>query len=480
MRRGGWWQTLLLGAVAALLRLPNLGRPHAVVFDETYYAKDAWSLLKFGYEVDTVKDANDLLLAGHTDIFKDSASYVVHPPFGKWVIAAGEWAFGMNPFGWRIAVALLGVGAVVLLHRTARRLFQHELTAFIAGLLLAVDGMGIVMSRTALLDQTLMFLTLAAFAAAVADRDRTRARLVAGRKLGFRWHLVLAALLLGLALGTKWSAAWFVVAVGLLLVLFTARVRISLGQPNAWLRAIWFDTLPYLPLVLALLTVVYLATWGGWFLSDAAYNRDWAASHPADTWLPAALRSLLEYHRSAWEFHVNLTSAHSYSANPWTWPLQLRPTSFYYEGFQSGRGGCAEANCAAEVIALGNPLVWWAGTLALLHQAWRAIVWRETRAVAIVVMFLAGWAPWLLYQQRTIFSFYSIVLLPFLTLALAASLGQILGPATRVSDRHRRAALVFGFLFLVLLVSAFFYPLWTGETISYTYWKFHMWLPSWI
>lgn len=148
---GNWWVTIFLAIVAAALRFHNLGKPHALVFDETYYAKDAWSLLKYGYEVDSVKDANEKILAGITDVFTGNASYVVHPPFGKWVIAIGEQLFGLNPFGWRFMMALLGVLAVVMVHRVAIRLFNHQLTAFLAGLFMTLDGMAIVHSRTALL-----------------------------------------------------------------------------------------------------------------------------------------------------------------------------------------------------------------------------------------------------------------------------------------------------------------------------------------
>ena len=480
-RSNGWWQTGLLGLIAALLRLPNLGQPRAIVFDETYYVKDAWSLLKFGYERQALEKANDLILKGSTDFLDQHASYVVHPPFGKWVIASGEWLFGMNPFGWRIAGAVLGVLAVLILHRTARRLFNHELTAFFAGLFMALDGLGIVLSRTALLDQTLMFLVLAAFAFVVADRDRTVRRLTEGRGIGFRWQLIAAAAALALALGTKWSAAWFIVGFGLLAVFFTARARISLGQSRAWLRAIWLDTLPYLPLVLVVIAGLYLATWSGWLLTDGGYDRGWALVNDGPSWIPDALRSLAEYHRSAWQFHVSLHSPHSYSANPWTWPLQLRPTSFYYEGYTAGKGGCTDVNCAAEVVALGNPLIWWAGTLALLHQAWLFISKRQGRSLAIVLFFLAGWAPWLQYQQRTVFSFYSIVLLPAVSLALAGSLGTLLGRADAPGmARSKRSLWVFGFTLAVVLISLFFLPLWTGQTISYNYWHLHMWLPSWV
>jgi len=113
----GWGGPLAVTAVAGIIRFTNLGRPNDVVFDETYYAKDALALLRFGTEHSFLEGADDTILASDgnwrtLDIFTGDPSYVVHPPGGKWVIAAGEYLFGMTPFGWRFAVALMGTIAV--------------------------------------------------------------------------------------------------------------------------------------------------------------------------------------------------------------------------------------------------------------------------------------------------------------------------------------------------------------------------------
>ncbi|HYI52809.1 MAG TPA: dolichyl-phosphate-mannose--protein mannosyltransferase, partial [Microlunatus sp.] len=49
-RLAGWLVTIAVTAIAFALRVVHLGRPNALIFDETYYAKDAYSLLRFGYE----------------------------------------------------------------------------------------------------------------------------------------------------------------------------------------------------------------------------------------------------------------------------------------------------------------------------------------------------------------------------------------------------------------------------------------------
>ena len=102
---------IAVALLALFLRLWKLGTPHEFLFDETYYAKDAWSLLHFGYAREYVDGdkANAAILDGNPDgLWKDNASMVVHPDVGKWLIALGEKAFGMDPFGWRIAAAVVG------------------------------------------------------------------------------------------------------------------------------------------------------------------------------------------------------------------------------------------------------------------------------------------------------------------------------------------------------------------------------------
>ena len=147
-----WGLTLLVTAIAALVRWPRLSVPEDVVFDETYYVKDAYALLTNGYEREAVEKANEFLLEGRTDLFQTVGSFVAHPPMGKWIIALGEQLFGLNSFGWRTGVAFMGTLLVLITTRVAIRLLRSIWFGVLAGFLLAIDGLAIVMSRTALLD----------------------------------------------------------------------------------------------------------------------------------------------------------------------------------------------------------------------------------------------------------------------------------------------------------------------------------------
>ena len=131
---------------------------------------------------------NNLLLSGDTHIFapcsgSSCGEAVVHPEVGKYLIAIGEWVFGLNPFGYRVASALFGSLAILLMCRIARRLTRSTLLGCIAGMLLSLDGMEFVLSRTGILDIFLMFFVLAAFGAMLVDRDVSRARLAGAMAL---------------------------------------------------------------------------------------------------------------------------------------------------------------------------------------------------------------------------------------------------------------------------------------------------------
>ena len=108
-------------------------------------------------------------------VYGTEPDFIVHPPFGKWMIGAGEHLFGItSSFGWRIAVALTGTLAILLVGRAAWHLFRSATLATIAALLTAFEGMEFVMSRTSILDGLVSFWALAGFVAILADRDRSR------------------------------------------------------------------------------------------------------------------------------------------------------------------------------------------------------------------------------------------------------------------------------------------------------------------
>ncbi|MEV0485974.1 phospholipid carrier-dependent glycosyltransferase [Streptomyces sp. NPDC050508] len=509
-RWSGWGGPLLVTLMAGVMRFYHLGSPKAVIFDETYYAKDAWALVHRGFEVNWDKNANDLILQhnGHIPIPTDAA-YVVHPPVGKYVIGLGELIFGFNPFGWRFMTALLGTLAILMLCRIGRRLFRSTFLGCVAGVLMSLDGLAFVMARTSLLDGVLMFFVVAAFGCLLLDRDRARAKLAAalpvdadGRVrpdahiantlfLGLRPWRWMACLLLGLAIGTKWNGLYIAAFFMLLTLLWDVGSRKVAGASRPYVAALRYDL--FLVVIMIPVTIsVYLLSWLGWILSPAngsgGYFRNWAATDgKGGFWshfMPDWARSLWHYEHEVYEFNVGLHSPHTYMSNPWSWLVDGRPVSYFYESPSPGSAGCpvnAGDKCAREVLAIGTPLLWWAACFALLYVLWRWAFRRDWRAGAIACGVAAGYLPWFMYQDRTIFFFYSIVFLPFLCLAVAMLIGAIIGPPG--SSETRRVVGAVGAGVLVLLITwnfIYFWPLYTGTAIPIDQWRSRMWLDTWV
>ncbi|MFI8189823.1 dolichyl-phosphate-mannose--protein mannosyltransferase [Streptomyces sp. NPDC085946] len=510
-RWSAWAGPLLITLLAGVLRFWHLDRPKGVIFDETYYAKDAWALVHRGFEVNWDKNANNLILSADGAVpIPTDAAYVVHPPVGKYVIGLGELMFGFTPFGWRFMTALLGTLSVLMLCRIGRRLFRSTFLGCLAGALMAVDGLHFVMSRTALLDGVLMFFILAAFGCLLVDRDRARARLAAalpvdddGRarpdahvaettRLGLRPWRWAAGLMLGLAIGTKWNGLYVLAAFGIMTVLWDVGSRRVAGARRPRLAVLRHDLGWAFLATVPVAVFTYVASWIGWILSPSdgsgGYYRNWAATDGKDSswsWLfPDWWRSLWHYEAQVLDFHTHLTSPHTYQSNPWSWIVAGRPVSYFYEDPAPGTDGCpvdAGGKCAREVLALGTPLLWWVACFALLYVLWRWFFRRDWRAGAIACGVVVGYLPWFFFQERTIFYFYAVVFLPFLCLAVAMLLGAVVGPP-RATDT-RRVAGATGAGVLVLLIAwnfIYFWPIYTGQAIPIDDWRARMWLDTWV
>src|SRR5215472_12117059 len=141
-----WAGPLLVTLFGGFLRFYRLGVPHAVVFDETYYVPDAYSILRHGVEINHSKHINSLLVHGSTHFLIGGGEYVAHPPLGKAAMAIGQWLFGVTPFGWRFTVAAVGTLSILMTARITRRMTRSTLLGCVAGLLMSLDGLELVLS----------------------------------------------------------------------------------------------------------------------------------------------------------------------------------------------------------------------------------------------------------------------------------------------------------------------------------------------
>lgn len=420
-----WVYALSFGLFGLALRLWNLDSPKGKIFDEIYYATNAESLLQKGVEIDSESGL---------------AQFIVHPPTGKWLIASGIKLFGNNEFGWRFAAAIVGSISIILMYFTAKKLFNNKLLSVFAASLISLDGLHLVHSRIALLDIFLLFFIQIAVFAFLH---------------GKYW---ISALTLGLACSVKWSGLYVLIALAFYVLILDIRKNRYLGSQfpiremarrNLLFRFLQFGIFP---------VIIYIASWFSWFVTNTGWDRNYS-SNP--------LFSLWHYHSEILNFHTKLIDAHPYAANPWSWLIQGRPTSFFYETPKS----CGGASCSQEILALGTPILWWAATLALLVTIGYWVSKRDWQAEILLVVIGASYLPWFAFQERTMFSFYAIAFEPFLLLTLVYLLSKVL-------KNQRRIAIIFTAIVLVNFL--YFLPIFLGLPITYNSWSDRMWFPSWI
>ncbi|KQS14907.1 hypothetical protein ASG04_02500 [Curtobacterium sp. Leaf183] len=504
-----WGGPIAVTVLGALLRLVDLGRPHSLVFDETYYVKDGWSIVHLGYEGtwpanpsdDSSPTTDQRFADGQTAIFTSAAEFIAHPPLGKYLIGLGMLLFGPdNAFGWRFAVAVLGIATVFLVAVIARSLFRSTLVGTLAGGFMAIDGQAIVMSRVTLLDGIVTFFVLLGFGALLLDRRRTTrqldawvaARAAAGRAtlwgpvLWWRPWLLAMGLAMGLATSTKWTGMYFLAFFAVYAVLSDMMLRRRAGI-EFWSSSAVLQQAPVtFLLTVPVAAVTYLASWTGWFVSKDGWDRDWIASGGQRwtgllAWVPDSLQNWWHYQSEIYGFNIGLHTPHSYQANPLLWLLMQRPTSMYYVGTDAGQDGCAVDRCGAAITGIANPFIWYPAVAAVVALLVLFITRRKWEYGFVVMGVAAGYLPWLLYVDRTVFQFYTVAFEPYMVMALAAAVGLLLGSREDPRPRRTLAIVWVGvYLLVVVLASAYWYPMWTAMQMPWDFIRSHYWLPSWL
>ncbi|WP_308166960.1 dolichyl-phosphate-mannose--protein mannosyltransferase [Nocardia albiluteola] len=508
-RLRGWVVTLVITAFAAITRLLNLQYPTdggTPTFDEKYYAHQGWEMLNGGGVEDNA-----------------AYGYIVHPPVGKQMIALGEAIFGYTPWGWRFSAAIVGIVLVLLVVRIARRMTRSTMLGAIAGILLICDGVTFVTSRIGMLDIFQALFVVAAFGCLIVDRDVVRERLARadaqgriavsawGPRLGVRWWRFGAGVLLGLSTGVKWSGLYYIVAFGLLSVLFDVAARRAYGVPRPWLGTIVRDVVPALATLVLVPILVYLGSWSLWFASEDGYDRysvgNAIGAGGTWSWIPDALRSLWHNQGESLKFHESLTNSagyhHPWESKPWSWPMGLRPMLYHYA--DTGVTGCGQASCVSAVMLIGTPAMWWVSLPMLGWGIWRTVTRFDWRYAAMLVGYLAGLLPWFMDLDRQMYFFYAVPMAPFLVIGIALVLGDILGPApfaraaaypggsgpglypAAVASRflaggeRQTLSLMLVCLYVGLVVAnfAWLWPIMTGWPVTVGNWQAHLWLPSW-
>jgi dolichyl-phosphate-mannose--protein O-mannosyl transferase len=450
---------LLLALVAAAFRLPRLGFPPGEVFDEVYHAKTAQQYLD-----------------------GEPPTEWVHPPTAKLLIAIGVALFGYESWAWRLLPALAGIALAPVFFLFARRVLPTERAALLASTLLLADGVYLVQSRIAM---TNIFAVLFQVSAALFIVRAARHETLPVR------DMLLAGVFLGLALSTRWTSLWATGFLGCALVAYRGlrilRVREQLLVVTA------FAVLP---------VALYFLSYTPFMLQQHQSPMD-----------------VVRLQRAIWRYHSHLNATHPYFSAWWTWPWLYRPTWYYFTSLQGWTHG---------IIALGNPALWWVSVPISMWALWEGLRPRDPQlgllgtaamllasgaylgggagvalaflfAIAGVVLivksrpalsdrvlvftgagFFALYLPWGVSPRTLNYSHYLFEAIPYACLSLGLLLDRLWNGRLR--------PLAIGYVALVCLLFAFFFPLLTAFPVPQDWFNQVVvggvrpwtWFPSWI
>ena len=435
---------LVIMLLAIFTRFWNLSYPPSYIFDEVYHAFTAAAYAQndpAGYEW------------WHTSPVKGTAYEWLHPPIAKLFMAAGILIFGDNSLGWRFFSAVFGVLAIWLLYLVGKQLF-NEKVGLTAAFLGSLDGLFLVQSRIAMNDIFLVVFILAAIYFLLKWQElslvvgpggcfprrpsslRLAARLRARRRGAptSATHLyILTFFFTGLATATKWPGIFLVPIIILTIIYQFYKQKWHFN----WLKR----QLALFLVSFLLIPLIYISS----------YAQFWWQGH--------TIQKFIELHKQIWWYQTTLKATHDYGSPAWQWPLMIRPVWYFVNYEAKGRIG--------NIYALGNPLIWWSGLVAMVFVFYKAVKSKTISYKLLAISYLLFWLPWL-FSPRVMFLYHYLPSLTFLILGLAWFINEI-------KEKNYRL----GFLLGCVLIFIFFYPYWLGLAIPEIYRQMLLWLPTW-
>jgi dolichyl-phosphate-mannose--protein O-mannosyl transferase len=401
-----------------------------------------------------------------------------------------------------VSAAVAGTASVMLLAVIVQLLFASPIWTFAGGLLLSVESLHFVQSRTAMLDVFVTFWIVLGFALLLLDRrwierrpdapaatdrdgpdapaatdrdgpdapgptDRNGPGARVAAPLWRPWRFA-AGLALGAGVATKWSGFTAIAAAVALAAGWEIGRRRRAGGARPALEALAAEGFGVVLAFVLVPALVYVASYAGWFAHFGWDLGEWGRLQQA----------IFDYHANLKTVDETGKPVHAYLSQSWKWLLLSRPV-LYYADYGEGVRQVIYAN--------GNPAIFWGSIAAIPYVAavWARV--RDWRAGFVVVTLAGLYLPWFLVS-RPQFLFYATPLTPFLVLACVYALrrlSQIRVEALRSTVERPKAVrpylpVAVGFVVVAVGLFAWFWPVLTGGPVSDADWALRAWFQSWV
>ena len=364
-----------------------------------------------GDEFYTIEEAFDYMQRGHYGL-----EMWHHPKLRNIVVYYAIKLLGLSPLGVRGASLAFGILTVPLTALVARRLVKSDSAALLAGLMMALDGIHIELSRQAIQEVYMPFFLLLGILLALRYLENRRAL-----------ELVLSGIVFGLGLASKWNVA-VPLALTLMLLLYQ-RMR----QGGATARERWGEIVFCITSLTVVPLTVFILTYAPWMLQRGYNLWEWFGTQ----------KIMFAENLVHQGLNPDMLQMQDHTPSLWF----IRPVGF--ADFLMNHG--------QPVIVLGvsNPLVWLLTLPAFGYLMYHARK-LDSRQVFLVAVFWLSYLPFAISKRLTGAN-TALTVTPFAFMAVAAVIMALL------KDKPYRTRALFGYVGLVLVVAAPLYLLAIGQ-----------------
>ena len=404
-----------------------------------------------------------------------------HPPLGKVIMSWFIMLFGMTPFVWRFAGALMGILMLPAMYLLGKQLFRETSYATVAMLLMTFDCMHLTQTRIATIDSFPVLFIMVAYLFMLRYMKMD----IWGKGL-FKScvPLFFSGVFMGLAIASKWIGIY--AGVGLALLFFYASFqhlrqhraaqKYDIVEPNrrrAVARAKYYGLsqvawtwLLCIVFFIAVPALIYYLSYIPHFAPSGSVTIKQIVDLSIGTDYGNGVRTggMLGYHGTP-----GLGMDHPYYSPWYEWPLILKPMYYASDNY-------VPQGFAYSIFCMGNPAVWWMG---IIGMAFVSLLWvkrhiyegaggfalhvrprdRDIACGFILIAFLSQYLPWVLVPRGTyIYHYFASV--PFIILATVALLKWL-------CDRFKKKGAVIMWLFVAVCAVCFIilYPYASGITV---------------
>ncbi len=389
---------------------------NSTYFDEIYHARTAFENLEgiYPYEVS-------------------------HPPLGKLIISIGIALFGMTPFGWRFSGTLIGVLMLPVMYALLKRMFASTRVCACATAIFAFDFMHFTQTRIATIDSYSVFFILLMYLFMYMYITN-----------GKRRYLALSGLFFGIGAACKWTCFYAGAGLAVIwLIHWIHNFEIKAFLKNCAFCVVFFVLVP---------AMIY-------YMSYYPYGKALGLDGVGMYFSSDYANMVLDNQSFMFSYHSGVHSEHPYSSRWWQWVIDDRPILYYLKYFGDGT--------RSSFGAFLNPVLCWAGLIAVSLCAVFAVRRRDKLSQFIVIGYLAQLLPWV-FITRTTFEYHYFPSSVFLVLALARIFSLMEGNTKGWKFN------VYGLTGLSCALFIAFYPVLSGVRVNAELaTNLLKWLPTW-